>query len=888
MSPRDIGLDPENGLRDPMISVTFGSGRTQSRWTDRQSILFSELAEKLSTAKVGAKDGPCYTPATFTGISRVQHETETISIAVLDSDCGYTLQEIVQMVEAHGWQAVIHSTFSHLATKTEVVADHADRWMQEHPGSTIGDYLETVRGYLGRVIKDAVIVGTFDKDGKPHYRIEHAPCPKFRIILPLLKPWVVSDYGSQDEAVAAWKERYAALAAALRLHADPSCKDPNRLFYLPRRRDNGTPFVHQEVTGEPVDLFGLDVAPETVIDITGRTSEVPAGRDGAAPEPLDFGDGTEFNWSQWAGEFASRFEITKAVKERSPDVFSKWRIKGVKHHIECPSKEDHITTPGGREDCYVVNASLVERAETPKRTSGFTIHCSHAGCKGRDRLYHLKNMVVKGWLSIADLTDERFLVPLPEPFDITALLANAKAKQQAEAEQADDEADDGDVSPVQALSKDERAILKNMLDSLNADHAVVSEEGKTLIFRTNFDDVLERNIMERLSFQDFRNLYNNVQVVVGYNSKKSPVLKTKANYWLENQRRMQFSKGVMFDPSGRKTPGKLNLWQGFQIDPVPGDWSLMRNHIREVLCDGNAEHFDWLMNWLARMFQRPGELAEIAVVLKSGEGSGKGTLGRWVGEIIGQHAMQIGNSKHLVGNFNQHLRDCVFLFADEACFTADKQAFGILSNLITEESITIESKFKNPVQQKNFLHILMASNAEWIVSAASDARRYFVLNVPDTRKGDHAYFAAINAQMEAGGAAAMHAELLARDIAGFIHRKAPETAGLQEQKALSLGTTDRWWKDCLGRGFVYRTKHGLNSDFDVWMDSVTTALLYDSYMEFAKTCGERHPLSREALGRYFVKMKARPKRLVNGITGESLLNRWQRSCAAKVTRRGII
>ena len=38
---------------------------------------------------------------------------------------------------------------------------------------------------------------------------------------------------------------------------------------------------------------------------------------------------------------------------------------------------------------------------------------------------------------------------------------------------------------------------------------------------------------------------------------------------------------------------------------------------------------------------------------------------------MGQHALKISNAKHLVGNFNSHLRDCVFLFADEAFFAGD-------------------------------------------------------------------------------------------------------------------------------------------------------------------------------------------------------------------------
>jgi len=35
-------------------------------------------------------------------------------------------------------------------------------------------------------------------------------------------------------------------------------------------------------------------------------------------------------------------------------------------------------------------------------------------------------------------------------------------------------------------------------------------------------------------------------------------------------------------------------------------------HIRQVICGGNAEYFDYLLNWMARLVQRPAELGEVA------------------------------------------------------------------------------------------------------------------------------------------------------------------------------------------------------------------------------------------------------------------------------------
>ena len=128
--------------------------------------------------------------------------------------------------------------------------------------------------------------------------------------------------------------------------------------------------------------------------------------------------------------------------------------------------------------------------------------------------------------------------------------------------------------------------------------------------------------------------------------------------------------------------------------------------------------------------------------------------------------------------------------------------------MITEPYLTIEGKYANAYQAPNFLHVMMASNEEWVVPASLDERRYLVLNVSDEKRSDHAYFAEIWKQMEAGGYAAMLHDLLAMDLTDFNVRNVPNTDGLQDQRKLSLPVPERWWLDVLHRGYVFRSKLG--------------------------------------------------------------------------------
>ena len=91
----------------------------------------------------------------------------------------------------------------------------------------------------------------------------------------------------------------------------------------------------------------------------------------------------------------------------------------------------------------------------------------------------------------------------------------------------------------------------------------------------------------------------------------------------------------------------------------------------------------------------------------------------------------------------------------------------------------------------NLLHLLLSSNNDWVVPASHDERRYLMLDVTATHKGNFAYFAALDAQMENGGLAAMLHELATMDLGDFHPRKVPDTLELGEQKLHSLDSDHR-------------------------------------------------------------------------------------------------
>ena len=376
-----------------------------------------------------------------------------------------------------------------------------------------------------------------------------------------------------------------------------------------------------------------------------------------------------------------------------------------------------------------------------------------------------------------------------------------------------------------------------VIAELNRRHAVVREGGKTVVVTEQHDPVLDRPLIMRSSFLDFRAFYQNRYVPVTRKgvTKQLPV----GSYWLAHSARRQY-EGIIFSP-GKAVPGFYNLWRGFAVAPALGDWSLMQAHINDVICAGDATLNKWLLDWMAFGIQRPAQRTETAVILRGAQGVGKGIFAHAYGRLFGPHYIPVNSCQHVTRHFNAHLRDAVVLFVDEAFWTGDKQAEAVLKTLITEPSIPIEPKGRDVFFVANMLNIIMASNRDWVVPAGLEERRYAVFDVGDQHRQDHVYFAALLHELEHGGLAAMLWDLQHHDLSTANVRNAPVTAALRDQQILSMDPHIRWWFDKLREG-------RLLADHEGWETVIPCASLHGDHVEELQRLGERRRSSETTLG----------------------------------------
>ena len=253
------------------------------------------------------------------------------------------------------------------------------------------------------------------------------------------------------------------------------------------------------------------------------------------------------------------------------------------------------------------------------------------------------------------------------------------------------------------------------------------------------------------------------------------------DHWFYHANRKTYT-ALQFAP-GIKTPAHVyNLWQGYAYTPNSNRiWNLLKRHILRIIARDNEVVYAYILDWMADLVQLRPHKPGVALVLIGKKRIGKGIFANNFGQLFGRHYIHLISSNQLVGQFNAHFKDTLLAFADEAFWRGDLEAEGRIKGMITEPDLMIEPKGVDAFMIKSSTRFIIASNNSAVVPATEDDTRYLVLHVSDERKGDQAYFDAIQAELDNGGYEAMLYELLNRDLSQVDLRNPPKTQANSDQ-----------------------------------------------------------------------------------------------------------
>lgn len=382
---------------------------------------------------------------------------------------------------------------------------------------------------------------------------------------------------------------------------------------------------------------------------------------------------------------------------------------------------------------------------------------------------------------------------------------------------------------------------------LNAEFALAVIGTRAMIVHEK-PDATPEDRLRFLQIDAFKAIYQNRMTEIrGSDGKLKSV--SWATRWLADRERLTYD-GIEFLPGVGDvgTPGYLNLWCGFSVDPRQGgSYAIFRDHLLTNVCNDDRALFDWIFGWFAHMVQNPREKPGTAIVLRGGMGTGKTKVGQVFGSLVRAHHFLIDDPRYLLGQFNSHMAACLFLQAEEAVWAGDKQAEGRLRGLITSEFQMIEQKGVDPIRMRNFVRLLMTSNEDWVVPAGKDERRFATFDVNPRCARNYDYFAEMDHELNSGGREALLYDLLAFDLSKVNLREIPKTEALLEQKTRSLDPLEEWLLDRLNAGAPTRA-------LDHWPDQVERSALYDDYVRETERMGVRRRAGQTQLGRKLKKL----------------------------------
>jgi len=291
-------------------------------------------------------------------------------------------------------------------------------------------------------------------------------------------------------------------------------------------------------------------------------------------------------------------------------------------------------------------------------------------------------------------------------------------------------------------------------------------------------------------------------------------------------------------------PTTLNFWVGPTVHPVPGCWVLLRDYLRDVICGGNSDAYDYLVQYMAHMIQRPEEKPGVMIVLLGGQGTGKGVYFSLLRAIWRITTLQVSDVDQVTGKFNAALERNFVVCMDEALFYGDRRAIDRLKSTVTEQYIQIEQKYQ-PSRSIDSVHRFFASsNHEHFANVERDDRRFLFLRLSAARQQDTTYFSAVTAAInDPGTLNALAYYLQRKDISGFNVRVKPKTDEQMTQKLRSLQGFERFWYEVLTSADLA----GGSCGSDTWTADVfvSTSSLLSSYRDFDKNA-QRHHTVQEA------------------------------------------
>lgn len=154
------------------------------------------------------------------------------------------------------------------------------------------------------------------------------------------------------------------------------------------------------------------------------------------------------------------------------------------------------------------------------------------------------------------------------------------------------------------------------------------------------------------------------------------------------------------------------------------------------LVNGDGDRLNWVLNWLAGFYQTL-KRSRVSLVLRGDQGSGKGLFfNEVISKLFGEEYSVVVSDENLESDFKSWVDEKLFYNLNEIAvdMKSRRNIKNFLKQLVTDDYVNVQSKFKDFKKVKLYGNILITSNEAFPIEVEVSDRRFTVFQTGKSLK----------------------------------------------------------------------------------------------------------------------------------------------------------
>lgn len=274
--------------------------------------------------------------------------------------------------------------------------------------------------------------------------------------------------------------------------------------------------------------------------------------------------------------------------------------------------------------------------------------------------------------------------------------------------------------------------------------------------------------------------------------------------WYEDPDIKKYEDMAIYPPPLVCPTNIFNLWKPFAITKYKDNYvkdeeglQMFKDHMK-ILCGNNEEVTEYIIKWIAQMFQYPATKTIIPTFI-SDEGAGKGSLIELLSRLMGYTKTLVTTtpSRDVWGSFNGLMSENFLVNLNEMSKKETIEAEGKIKGLITDPQLTINKKGIDPYTIQSFHRFITTTNSEDPIKTKKGDRRNLIIESSNEKCNDNEYFKNLRVKLENIDVMRTIYDYLMsiENLNNFHSIPMPKTSYQNDMKEQNRCFYDRWIED---------------------------------------------------------------------------------------------